>query len=139
MQQRFDDQAGVTISYVVAVPECVTSAATDLSNIGSTMAAANAAAVSPTTGILAAAEDEVSAAIAAAFSEHGHRFQALSSRAAAFHAQFVQALNGAGSAYAAAEAANVSPLQALPQPLQNLEADALGESTRPPTPCWDDR
>src|SRR6516165_12649192 len=55
------------MSYVIAAPEIMTSAATDLATIGSALTAANAAAAAPTTGILAAAQDEVSAAIAAVF------------------------------------------------------------------------
>jgi PE family len=89
-----------------------------LSNIGSAMSAANAAAAGPTTAVLAAAEDEVSAAVASLFSGHGQAFQALSAQAAAFHAQFVEALNGAGGAYTATEAANASLLHSLPQPVQ---------------------
>ncbi|AMC48164.1 hypothetical protein RN05_3888 [Mycobacterium tuberculosis] len=42
---------------------------------------------------------------------HGQTYQALSARAAAFHERFVQALATGGGAYAAAEAASVSPLQ----------------------------
>ena len=92
----------------------------DLAGIGSTISAANAAAATRTTGVLAAAEDEVSAAIASLFSSHGQEFQAISAQAAAFHSQFVQALSGAGSSYAAAEAANASPLQAAVQGTQGL-------------------
>jgi hypothetical protein len=84
-----------------------------LKNIGAELNAAHAAAAGPTTGLLAAGADEVSAAVAALFAEHGQAFQALSAQASAFHAQFVQALSGAASAYAAAEAANASPLQAV--------------------------
>ena len=62
------------MSYVIAAPELMTSAATDLATIGSTLSAAQAAAAARTTGIVAAAEDEVSAAIAAVFSAHGHGF-----------------------------------------------------------------
>ena len=98
------------MSFVIAVPEFVASAATDLSNIGSGLSAANAVAAVPTTGVLAAAQDEVSAAIAALFSSHGQAYQSLSARAAAFHAEFVQALSGAGGAYSLTEAANASPL-----------------------------
>ena len=108
------------MSYVIAVPEMMASAATDLANIGSSLSEANAAAAAPTTGVLAAGADEVSAAIAALFSVHGQGFQALSARAAGFHAQFVQALNSAGGAYAATEAANASPLQTLVQLAQSL-------------------
>ena len=39
------------MSYVIATPELVTAAATDLSNIGSAVTAANAAAAAPTTGL----------------------------------------------------------------------------------------
>ena len=98
------------MSYVVAVPELVASAASDLAGIGSGLTAAHAAAAAPTTAVVAAAGDEVSAAIASLFSGHGQAFQSLSAQAAAFHSQFVQALSGAGGAYSAAEAANASPL-----------------------------
>ena len=94
------------MSYLVAAPEFLASAATDLSNIGSRLSAANAAAAVPTTGVLAAAEDEVSAAIAAVFSAHGQGFQALGAQAAAFHDQFVQALTAGAGSYVSAEAAN---------------------------------
>jgi hypothetical protein len=80
------------MSYVIAAPEMMTAAATDVANIGSALSAAKAAAAAPTTGIVVAAEDEVSAAIAAVFSAHGRGFQALGARAAAFHEQFVQLL-----------------------------------------------
>ncbi|MGA7055186.1 MAG: PE domain-containing protein, partial [Mycobacterium sp.] len=42
------------MSFVIAAPEFVTAAASDLANIGSTLNAANAAATAPTTGVLAA-------------------------------------------------------------------------------------
>ncbi|WP_373201919.1 PE family protein, partial [Mycobacterium marinum] len=83
--------------------------------IGSSVGAANTAAVGATTGVMAAADDEVSVAIAALFSGHGQAYQAISAQAAAFHDQFLRALTGAGGAYAAAEAANASPLQAAEQ------------------------
>jgi hypothetical protein len=108
------------MSSVIAAPRLITAAATDLRNIRSSLSATNAAAAPPTTGILAAAEDEVSAAVASLFSGHGQAFQALSARAAAFHNQFVQALNGAEGAYAAAEAANASPLAAVVSGAQSL-------------------
>jgi hypothetical protein len=62
------------MSFVIAAPEYVASAASDLASIGSTIGEANAAAVAPTTGVVAAAEDEVSAAIAAVFSGHAQDF-----------------------------------------------------------------
>jgi hypothetical protein len=50
------------MAFGIAVPGVLGTAATDLANVGSTISAANAAAAAPTTGILVAAEDEVSAA-----------------------------------------------------------------------------
>src|SRR6516165_10616575 len=99
------------MSFVIAAPEFVTAAASDLASLGSTISSANAAAATPTTGVLAAAEDEVSAAIAALFSAHGQGFQALSAQAAAFHDQFVQTLTAGAGSYVGAEAANASLLQ----------------------------
>src|ERR1700741_4630392 len=116
------------MSFVIAAPEFLASAATDLANIGSTLGAANAAAATQTTGVLAAAEDEVSAAIAALFSAHGQGFQALSAQAAAFHHQFVQALNAGAGSYAATEAANESPMQ---QALNAVNAPAQAMTGRP--------
>jgi hypothetical protein len=43
------------MSYLVAVPEFVASAASDLSDIGSGLSAAHAAAAAPTTAVAAAA------------------------------------------------------------------------------------
>src|SRR5215469_9838319 len=113
------------MSYVIAAPELMTSAATDLSNIGSALTAAKAAAAAPTTGVLAAAEDEVSAAIAAVFSAHGQGFQTLAAQAAAFHDQFVQAVTASAGSYVGAEAANAAafaanPAQTVGQDLTNL-------------------
>ena len=100
------------MSYVIAVPDTLAAAAADVASIGSSINAAHSAAAAPTTAVVAAAGDEVSAAISSLFSGYGKEFQALSARAAEVHAQFVQALNGAGGAYAAAEAAGATPLQA---------------------------
>ncbi|CNZ06258.1 PE family protein [Mycobacterium tuberculosis] len=49
------------MSFVIASPEALLAAATDLAAIRSTIRAANAAAAVPTTGALAPAADEVSA------------------------------------------------------------------------------
>ncbi|MEK1186104.1 PE family protein, partial [Mycobacterium ulcerans] len=51
------------MSYLIAVPDLMAHATTELSSIGSALTAANAAAAVPTTGVLAAGADEVSAAI----------------------------------------------------------------------------
>ncbi|WP_016720276.1 PE domain-containing protein, partial [Mycobacterium tuberculosis] len=46
------------MSFVVAAPEVVVAAASDLAGIGSAIGAANAAAAVPTMGVLAAGADE---------------------------------------------------------------------------------
>ncbi|ALL56206.1 hypothetical protein MHAE_18237 [Mycobacterium haemophilum DSM 44634] len=100
------------MSYVSAVPAKVTAAATDLAKIGSTINTANSAAATPTTAALAAAGDQVSAAIAAVFGEHAQGYQAVSAQLAAFHEQFVQALRAGAQAYANTEASNAATMQA---------------------------
>jgi hypothetical protein len=105
------------MTYLIATPDALVQAATDLAGIGSALGKANAAAAAPTTAILAAGADEVSAAIAALLSGHAQAYQALTSQMAAFHQQFVQALSGAGAAYTAAEAANASPLEPVHKPV----------------------
>ena len=103
------------MSFLIAVPEMVAAAATDLARVGSALSAANAAAVVPTSSVIAAGADEVSATIAALFGAHAQAYQALSAQAATFHTQFVQALTAGANSYAGAEAANASPLQAAQQ------------------------
>ena len=119
------------MSYLVAAPEFLASAATDLSNIGSTLSAANAAAAATTTEVVAAGADEVSAGIAALFGVQGQAYQALSAQAAAFHQEFVQALTAGGSSYAAAEAAAVSPLQSVLDPINAQVQAATGGGAVP--------
>ena len=92
------------MSLLLAVPESLVAAASDVAGIGSTLSMANAAAAAPTTGVLAAAADEVSTQVAALFSQHAQGYQQLSARAAAFHQQFVQAMTTSASSYTAAEA-----------------------------------
>jgi hypothetical protein len=84
-----------------------------LAKLGSTINAATAAASAPTTGVLAAGADEVSAAVTALFDAHAKDYQALGARAAAFHEQLVQALNNGAASYAQAETASASPVGLL--------------------------
>ncbi len=77
----------------------------DLTNLGSSISAANASAASATTQVLAAGADEVSARIAALFGGFGLEYQAISAQVAAYHQRFVQALSTGAGAYASAEAA----------------------------------
>lgn len=95
------------MSFVSAVPELVNSAAGELASIGCTLDAATAAAAVPTAGIVAAASDEVSVAVASLFSTHGQDFQAVSARVSAIHGEFERLLTTSANAYLSAEAANV--------------------------------
>ncbi|SOJ54684.1 PE-PGRS family protein PE_PGRS26 [Mycobacterium simulans] len=120
------------MSFVIAVPEMVGAAASNLSRLGSSLGAANAAAAASTIGLLPAAADEVSAAVAALFGTHAAEYQALSTQVSVFHERFVAALNAAGGAYTAAEAAAVPPLQAFQQTvLDIINAPTLALVGRP--------
>ncbi len=98
------------MAYVIAAPAMLAAAAAEVADLGSSLDAANAAARARTTAVVAAAEDEVSAGIAAVFSGHAQQFQALSGQAATFHEQFAHALSWAESSYDLSEAAAVQNL-----------------------------
>jgi len=68
----------------------------------------NAAAAAPTTGVIPAAADEVSALTAAQFVTHAQMYHAVSARAAAIHQAFVTTLATCARSYAATEAANAA-------------------------------
>jgi len=101
------------MSLVIAAPELMTAAATDLANIGSTISAAHMAAATQTVAVIPAAADEVSSSIAHLFSQHAQDYQALAGQAAAFHEQFLQRLTSSAGSYASAEAASAASLQTL--------------------------
>ena len=94
------------MSFVTTEPEALSAAAGNLQGIGANVAAHNAAAASPTTALVPAAADEVSALTAAQFTAHAQVYQAVGAQAAAIHEMFVSALSTSGGSYAATEAAN---------------------------------
>lgn len=94
------------MSFVVAAPEMIQTAAQDLAGIRSVLAEAMTTVAAPTTGVVPAAGDEVSAAVAATFGNFGKEFQSLSAQAQAFHAEFVTVINAGAGAYLSAEIAN---------------------------------
>ncbi|SOJ54693.1 PE-PGRS family protein PE_PGRS17 [Mycobacterium simulans] len=112
------------MSFISVAPESVVTAASNLAGLGSALSQANMAATGKTTQVLAAAEDEVSTAIATLFGQHAQEYQALSAQAAAFHDRFVAALSTGAGAYAAADAVNAGPLQPLLD-LVNAPTEAL--------------
>ncbi|MBW0011855.1 PE-PPE domain-containing protein [Mycobacterium sp.] len=123
------------MSYLLAAPETLASTAAEVGSIGSAITAAGSNASGPTTGLVAAAQDEVSAAIANLFGVYGRQYQAALSRAATFQDQFAQALAAAGSAYAEIEGANAGllggagggagGLSVLASPAQSASGDPL--------------
>ena len=94
------------MSFVSTQPAELTTAGENLQGIGSSLAAQNVAAAAPTTGVLPAAADEVSALTAVQFATHAEMYQAISAQAAAIHEMFVNTLGASAGSYAATEAAN---------------------------------
>ncbi|OBK31020.1 hypothetical protein A5634_00835 [Mycobacterium asiaticum] len=100
------------MSYVIAAPDLMQGAAQDLAGLRASLAEATATLTGPTTGIAAAAQDEISTAVAALFGSFGEEFQAINTQVHEFHQQFVGSLNAGAAAYASAEAASLPALAA---------------------------
>jgi PE family len=96
------------MSFVTTQPAELTSAAGELQSIGCAVEAGNVAAAAPTTGVVPAAADEVSALTAAQFAAQGVLYQQVSAQAAAIHQQFVNVLGASAGSYAESEAANAA-------------------------------
>ena len=99
------------MSFVTTQPGMLAFAAGDLQSIGSAMAAGNMAAVAPTTGVVPAAADEVSALTAAQFAAHAQMYQAIGAQATAIHELFVNTLGTSAGSYAATEVANAAAVR----------------------------
>lgn len=134
------------MSYVIATPEALAAAVTDIAGIGSSLSAANAAAAVPTTEILAAAADEISTAVASLFGAHALDYQSLSARVASFQTQFMDSLFAGAQRYAGAELLNGSLLRDVAERLLgggrpgsdgssagSASAEATGAATSQPT------
>jgi PE family len=96
------------LSFVNAYPEALAAAAGNLQSIGAALNVGTDTAAGPTTGVVPAAADEVSALTAAQFAAHGARFQELSARAARIQAALAATLAISAGSYAATEAANAA-------------------------------
>ena len=96
------------MSFVTTHLETLAFGAGELHGIGSAVAAGNMAAAAPTTGVVPAAADEVSALTAAHFAAHGHLYQAIAAQATAIHELFVNTLKASACSYEACEAANAA-------------------------------
>ena len=125
------------MSFVTAAPDLVEAAAQDLAGIRSSLMEASASVAAPTTGVVPAAADEVSAGVAALFGNFGKEFQAVSAQAQAFHAEFVSAMNAGAAAYASTEAANAGQtlLGAVAAPAQALLGGGAALTTGQATPA----
>jgi hypothetical protein len=96
------------MSFVTTQPEALAAAAGSLQGIGSALSAQNAAAAAPTTGVVPAAADPVSALTAAQFAAHAQMYQAVSAQAAEIHELFVNTLGTSSVSYAVTEIANAA-------------------------------
>ena len=103
------------MSFLIAAPELVSAAATDLANVGSSITRPTRPRPPRRPRWSRRAPTRCRRPSRRLFGAHAQAYQALSAQAAIFHQQFVQALNSGAATYAAAEAANASPLQALEQ------------------------
>jgi hypothetical protein len=98
------------MSYAIADPEIMTTAASDLATIRSDLEAAHLVAAARTTSVIPAAADEVSAGIAHLMSTHALAFQAMVQRASTFHQQFAHDIDAAAASYSSAESVNAAKL-----------------------------
>ena len=96
------------MSFVSTQPAELTAAADNLQGAGWAMTSQNAAAAVPTTAVVPAAADEVSALTAAQFATHAEMYQLFSAQAAAIHQMFISTLGAGAGSYAATEAANAA-------------------------------
>lgn len=114
------------MSFLTTRPEALIAAAAALQALGSSMAAENAAAAAPTTGVAPAAADEVSALQAMLFSAYGTWYQNVSAQATAVHQMLVNTLGTNAGSYGNTEAANqvTTSAQALPGILSGLDSSS---------------
>jgi PE-PPE domain/PE family len=134
MTEQHPGVKGTPMTSLLMQPQLVETAAADLAEIRSEISEAKAAAAGPTTGVVAAAQDEVSAAAAKLFGGYAQDYQAVLAQAAAFHEEFAAVLASAGSAYASAEAANASVIAAVQPTLQGTTIGLFMGGSADPIP-----
>ncbi len=121
------------MSFVTTQPEALAYAAGKLRTLGSAMAAESAAAAPPTTGMVPAAADEVSALQATIFAAYGTLYQSVSAQAGAIHELFVNTLGVSAGSYTATESANsVATASPLSQGISGRLSAANAAATAPP-------
>ncbi|PJE06784.1 PE-PPE domain-containing protein [Mycobacterium sp.] len=122
------------MTYVIAQPQIIATAVTDIEGIGSAVSAAGAAAAAPTSNLLAAAADEVSAAVAQFFGGYGTQFQTAVAQLEAFRGEFGRLLAAAGFAYTEAEVTNSATIAATPLAGPTVSLIMGGSGTPLPPP-----
>ena len=121
------------MSFVTTQPEALTYAAGKLQTLGSAMAAESAAAAAPTTGMVPAAADEVSALQATIFAAYGNLYQSVNAQAAAIHELFVNTLGASAGSYAATESGNsIATASPLSQGISGLFSSAANAAAADP-------
>jgi PPE-repeat protein len=95
-----------SMSFVTTQPEALLYAAGKLQIFGSAMAAESAAIAAPTTGVVPATADEVSALQAAIFAAYGSLYQSVNAQATTNHELFVHTLGTSAHSYTATESVN---------------------------------
>lgn len=96
------------MSIVIAQPEILAGAAAEMQALNALVAAVNAAAAAPTTGVVPAAADLVSMLTAAHFASHARLYQEVSAQAAALRDLLATTLGVSAGSYEATEAANTN-------------------------------
>ncbi len=123
------------MSFVTTQPEALAYAAGKLQTLGSAIAAESASAASPTTGVIPAAADEVSALQAAIFAAYGTLYQSVNAQAAAIHELFVHTLGASAGSYVATESANsATTASALSGRISGLLSSAANAAASLPSP-----
>ena len=120
-----------SMSFVTTQPEALAYAAGKLQTIGSGVAAESAAAAAPTTNVIPAAADEVSALQAAIFGAYGSLYQSVNAQAASVHELLVHTL---GASAARLRPPSPSNSATTASPLAERISSFLGSaaSTDPP-------
>lgn len=116
------------MTYLSVQPDLLAAATTDLMNIRTAVASASAASEVPITGLAAAADDEISAAVAALFSGYGREYLRVDSLVSAFQQAFDQTLTNSGLAYTATEFNAAAVLDSIVAPMRSLLDDTSSSS-----------
>ena len=96
------------MSIVIAHPGTLAAAAAEMQALNALVGAGNAAAATPTTGVVPAAADVVSTLTAAHFASHARLYQEVSAQAAAMRELLATTLAVSAGSYEATEAANTN-------------------------------